>query len=62
MDDLLLLLRVAVSLACVLGLVWFLGRRMAAGGRAGRRGPARAVPAVRVIGRQSLGHEGMTST
>lgn len=60
MDDLLLLARVAVSLAAVLGLVWFVGRRVAAGGKAGRRTGRRSLPHVRVLGRQSLGrHSGV---
>ncbi|NLE72526.1 MAG: flagellar biosynthetic protein FliO [Actinomycetales bacterium] len=50
-----LALRVALSLACVLGLLWWLARRT--GGRPGARAGARrarAVP-VAVVGRQSLG-------
>jgi len=47
-----LVLRVALSLACVLGLLWWLARRTA--GRPGVRRP-RAVTPIVVVGRQSLG-------
>jgi flagellar protein FliO/FliZ len=51
--DLVLLLRVALTLACVLGLLWFVARR-AQGGRSGAALRRRA-PALTVLGRQSLG-------
>ena len=51
MDTALLALRVALSLACVLGLIWFAGRRLQ--GTAGLRKP-RSVP-MTVLGRQTLG-------
>jgi flagellar protein FliO/FliZ len=51
MDTALLGLRVALSLACVLGLIWFAGRRLQ--GTAGVR-RQRSVP-LTVLGRQSLG-------
>ena len=51
MDTALLGLRVALSLACVLGLIWFAGRRLQ--GTAGLRKP-RTVP-MTVLGRQTLG-------
>ncbi|MGV8967681.1 MAG: FliO/MopB family protein [Cellulomonas sp.] len=44
-------LRVVLALACVLGLIWFAGRRLS--GASGMRKP-RSVP-MTVIGRQSLG-------
>lgn len=44
-------LRVVLSLACVLGLLWFLGRRMS--GSAAVR--SRRETALAVVGRQSLG-------
>ena len=50
MDTALLALRVALSLACVLGLIWFAGRRLQ--GAAGLRKP-RTVP-MTVLGRQTL--------
>lgn len=52
LDDLLLALRVAVSLAAVLGLLWFVQRRFAKGlgrGAAGRSRP------ITVVARQGLG-------
>jgi len=53
---LLLLLRVALSLACVVGLIWFAGRRLS--GNQARRTPAG--PSMRVVGRQALGrHAGV---
>ncbi|PVU83395.1 hypothetical protein DDP54_10735 [Cellulomonas sp. WB94] len=52
----LLLLRVALSLACVVGLIWFAGRRLS--GTQARRTPAG--PTMRVVGRQALGrHAGV---
>ncbi|QTE29882.1 FliO/MopB family protein [Pengzhenrongella sicca] len=51
MDSLVLGLRVALSLAAVLGLIWYLGRRVA--GTSGAR-KQRSMP-LTVIGRQSLG-------
>lgn len=52
----LLLLRVALSLATVVGLIWFAGRRLS--GNQARRAPAG--PSVRVVGRQALGrHAGV---
>ncbi len=54
--DLMVALRVAVSLACVVGLIWIAGRKLS--GPAGRR-PA-AGPQPQVLGRQSLGrHTGV---
>jgi flagellar protein FliO/FliZ len=51
-----LLLRVALSLACVVGLIWFAGRRLS--GNQARRTPAG--PTMRVVGRQALGrHAGV---
>jgi len=52
----LLLLRVALSLACVVGLIWFAGRRLS--GNESRR--KSAGPSMRVVGRQALGrHSGV---
>lgn len=51
MTTALIALRVGLALACVLGLIWFAGRKLT--GTAGLRGP-RSVP-MTVIGRQSLG-------
>jgi flagellar protein FliO/FliZ len=52
----LLLLRVALSLACVVGLIWFAGRKLS--GNQARRAPAG--PSMRVVGRQALGrHAGV---
>lgn len=51
MDTALVGLRVVLALACVLGLIWFAGRRFS--GTTGLRKP-RSVP-MTVIGRQSLG-------
>lgn len=52
----LLLLRVALSLATVVGLIWFAGRRLS--GNQARR--AAAGPSMRVVGRQALGrHAGV---
>jgi len=50
MDELLLVGRVLLSLACVVGLVWYLARRLGAG-RAARDDRE---PAVRVVDRQAL--------
>ncbi len=52
MDALILGLRVVVALGAVLGLMWFLQRRLGQG--AGRR---RADRALTVVGRQSLGQK-----
>lgn len=51
--DLLLALRVVLSLACVLGLLWYLSKRLSGGGKGGmlRRRPQ----PMTVVGRQSLG-------
>jgi flagellar protein FliO/FliZ len=52
----LLTLRVALSLACVLGLIWYAQRRL--GGLGGGRRPSG--PELSVVGRQSLGrHTGV---
>ncbi len=51
MDTALLGLRVALSLACVLGLIWFAGRRLQGSGTVRKQ---RTVP-LTVLGRQSLG-------
>ena len=48
-ETLVLTVRVAVSLALVLGLLWFLSRRLGGAGSAPRRLP------ITVLGRQSLG-------
>ena len=48
-DTLVLALRVALSLAVVLALLWFLARRLGAGKGGGRRLP------ITVLGRQGLG-------
>lgn len=45
-----IILRVLVSLACVLGLLWFIARRARGGAPAARRAPA-----LSVVARQSLG-------
>lgn len=50
MDELLLLMRVVVSLAAVLGLLWFLQRRLA---RRTRR--SREAEAITVLGRRGVG-------
>ncbi|WP_417554540.1 FliO/MopB family protein [Microbacterium sp.] len=50
MDELLLLLRVAVSLAAVLGLLWFLQRRL---GRRTQR--SRDAEVITVLGRRGVG-------
>jgi flagellar protein FliO/FliZ len=50
-DTLLVALRVALSLAAVLGLLWVLQRRLAKGSRAAR------ADLVRVVGRQGLGQK-----
>ena len=58
MDDLLLGLRVAVSLAAVLGALWFLQRRLTKGtGAAGRarRGLGRRGDGIQVVSRQGIG-------
>ncbi|WP_024286282.1 flagellar biosynthetic protein FliO [Cellulomonas sp. KRMCY2] len=49
--DLILGLRVLLALACVLGLMWFLGRRLTGSGHVRRR----RAEAMSVVGRQSLG-------
>jgi flagellar protein FliO/FliZ len=51
MDTALLGLRVALSLACVLGLIWFAGRRLQGSATVRKQ---RSVP-MTVLGRQSLG-------
>lgn len=51
MDGFFLILRVAVSLAAVLGLIWFINRRWS--GRAASASPH----AVTMIGRQALGQK-----
>ncbi len=48
-ETLVLTVRVAVSLALVLGLLWFLARRLGGAGSAPRRLP------ITVLGRQTLG-------
>jgi len=48
-ETLVLTVRVAVSLALVLGLLWFLSRRLGGAGSAPRRLP------ITVLGRQTLG-------
>lgn len=50
MESAVLLLRVVLALACVLGLLWFVARRTG-----GRRAPARRAPVIALVGRQSLG-------
>ena len=56
MDPLSLLLRVALSLGCVLGLIWLLAR----GGRRRTGGRVAAAGRFAVVGRQSLGrHAGV---
>jgi len=45
-------LRVALALACVLGLIWYAGRRLSGTSVVGRR--SRSVP-ITVIARQALG-------
>ena len=52
MDTLLVALRVALSLAAVVGLLWVLQRRMQKGTR---RGPTASL--VSVVGRQGLGQK-----
>jgi len=48
--DVVVVLRVVLALACVLGLLWVIGRKT------GARGPAtRRAPALTLVGRQSLG-------
>jgi flagellar protein FliO/FliZ len=49
-DTLFLFLRVALSLAAVLGVIWFIQRRVSRGG-----GRLRAQKAITVVGRQSVG-------
>lgn len=49
MDTALLALRVALSLAAVLGLIWWLGRRT-------NRSGARGAQALKIVRRQSVGH------
>lgn len=51
MDELLLVGRVLLSLACVVGLVWYLARRLGAG----RTVRDDREPSVRVVDRQALG-------
>lgn len=55
-SSLVLGLRVLLSLACVLGLIWYANRRLAGGGKAGAavRRIRRAQPMM-LVGRQSLG-------
>lgn len=48
MDTIVLIGRLLVSLAAVLGLMWFIGRRMRKGGR------AKATQLIDVLGRQAL--------
>jgi flagellar protein FliO/FliZ len=50
MESAVLLLRVVLSLAVVLGLLWFVARRTG-----GRRASARRAPVIALVGRQSLG-------
>lgn len=50
MESAVLLLRVVLALACVLGLLWFVARRTG-----GRRASARRAPVIALVGRQSLG-------
>lgn len=58
MDSVMLLLRVALSLAAVVGLVWWVGRRWGAGRTAGS-GRSKE-PQVQIVGRQSVGrHAGV---
>jgi flagellar protein FliO/FliZ len=54
LDDLLVVLRVALSLAAVLGLLWYLQRRFSrqASRSSSRR---RAAETITVLGRQGLG-------
>ena len=53
-----LVARVALSLACVVGLIWYAGRRLGAPAKAGRR--ADGEHDVRVVGRQNMGrHSGV---
>jgi flagellar protein FliO/FliZ len=52
LDDLLLALRVAVSLAAVLGALWYLQRRLTRGGALARR---RRDEGIAVVARQALG-------
>lgn len=55
-DGPVLLLRVLVSLLCVVGLIWVVARKV--GATSGRRVPAG--PSMQVVGRQSLGrHAGV---
>lgn len=51
MDSFFLILRVAVSLAAVLGLIWFINRRWSG------RGTSATPHAVTMIGRQALGQK-----
>jgi flagellar motor switch protein FliN/FliY len=56
MDGTMLALRVLLSLACVVGLIWILGRKLAGGQT--RRTPVG--PTMQVVGRQALGrHAGV---
>lgn len=50
MDTLFLFLRVALSLAAVLGVIWFIQRRVSRGG-----GRLRAQKAITVVGRHAVG-------
>ncbi len=53
-----LVARVVLSLACVVGLIWYAGRRLGAPAKAGRR--ADGEHDVRVVGRQNMGrHSGV---
>ena len=54
MDSVILGLRVLVALGAVLGLIWFLQRRMGSAKAKGRR---RASPALSVVSRQSVGQK-----
>ncbi len=56
MDALGLALRVGLSLACVLGLIWLISKGLVPGGAARRRG--RTVSGVSVLARQSLSRTG----
>ncbi len=50
MDTLFLILRVVLSLAAVLGVIWFVQRRISRGG-----GRLRSQKAITVVGRQAVG-------
>lgn len=55
MDSFFLILRVAVSLAAVLGLIWFINRRWS--GRVASTTPQ----AINLVGRQSLGQKSLVA-